>query len=75
MKIIEKWVEAGLPKPAYKYETSGLWVIFNNDIYTSDYLKSLDLNDRQIKAITLLLTISLIVLRVVLDTFPQSIQK
>jgi ATP-dependent DNA helicase RecG len=28
-----------------------LWVIFNKDIYTLEYLKSLDLNDRQIKAI------------------------
>jgi len=51
IKIIEKCVEAGLPKPTYKYETSGLWVIFNKDIYTSEYLTSLDLNNRQIKAI------------------------
>jgi len=51
IKIIERCVEAGLPKPSYKYETSGLWVIFNKDIYTSEYLNSLDLNDRQIKAI------------------------
>jgi ATP-dependent DNA helicase RecG len=51
IKIIERCIEAGLPKPSYKYETSGLWVIFNKDIYTKEYLKSLDLNDRQIKAI------------------------
>jgi ATP-dependent DNA helicase RecG len=51
IKIIERCVEAGLPKPSYKYETSGLWVIFNKDIYTSEYLNSLDLNDRQIKAV------------------------
>jgi len=51
IKIIERCVEAGLPKPSYKYETSGLWVIFNKDIYTLEYLNSLDLNDRQIKAV------------------------
>jgi ATP-dependent DNA helicase RecG len=51
IKIIERCVEAGLPKPSYKYETSGLWVIFNKDIYTSEYLNSLDLNDRQIEAV------------------------
>jgi len=51
IKIIERCVEAGLPKPSYKYETSGLWVIFNKDIYTLEYLNSLDLNARQIKAI------------------------
>jgi ATP-dependent DNA helicase RecG len=51
IKIIERCVEAGLPKPSYKYETSGLWVIFNKDIYTFEYLNSLDLNDRQIKAV------------------------
>ena len=51
IKIIERCLEAGLPKPSYKYETSGLWVIFNKDIYTLEYLNSLDLNDRQIKAI------------------------
>lgn len=51
IKIIESYVEAGLPKPSYKYEASGLWVIFNKDIYTSEYLRSLDLNSRQIKAI------------------------
>lgn len=31
-------------------EASGLWVVFNKDIYTSEYLNTLDLNDRQIKA-------------------------
>jgi ATP-dependent DNA helicase RecG len=51
IKIIERCIEAGLPKPSYKYETSGLWVIFNKDIYTKEYLISLDLNDRQIKAV------------------------
>lgn len=51
LKIIESCVEAGLPKPTYKYEADGLWVIFNKDKYTSEYLKSLNLNIRQIKAI------------------------
>ena len=28
-----------------------MWVIFNKDIYTKEYLISLDLNNRQVKAI------------------------
>ncbi len=51
IKIIEKCIEAGLPKPSYHYETSGLWVVFNKDIYTKEYLKSLSLNNRQVKAV------------------------
>jgi len=51
IKIIEKCVEAGLPKPSYLYENSGLWVVFNKDIYTADQLAELGLNERQIKAV------------------------
>ncbi len=51
IKMIEQCVEAGLPKPSYKYETSGLWVVFNKDIYTLEYLQLQGLSNRQIKAI------------------------
>lgn len=51
IKIIEKCKEAGLPTPSYYYESSGFWVEFRKDIYSESYLQSLNLNDRQIKAI------------------------
>ena len=51
IKIIEQCKEAGLPTPLYYYESSGFWVEFRKDIYNEDYLKSLNLNDRQIKAV------------------------
>jgi ATP-dependent DNA helicase RecG len=50
-KINERCAEAGLPNPLYYYESSGLWVVFQKDIYNSAYLKDLELNDRQIKAV------------------------
>ena len=51
IKIIEQCKEAGLPTPLYYYESSGFWVEFRKDIYNEDYLKSLNLSDRQIKAV------------------------
>jgi ATP-dependent DNA helicase RecG len=51
IKIIDKCMEAGLPKPKYYYKASDFWVEFNKDIYNHDYLKTLELNERQIKAI------------------------
>ena len=51
IKIIEKCIEAGLPSPIYTYEGSDFWVEFKKDIYHKEYLQTLDLNDRQIKAV------------------------
>jgi ATP-dependent DNA helicase RecG len=51
IKIIEKCKEAGLPTPLYYYESSGFWVEFRKDLYNEQYLQSLNLNNRQIKAI------------------------
>jgi len=51
IKIIEKCVEVGLPSPLYSYEGSDFWVEFKKDIYHKEYLQSLNLNNRQIKAI------------------------
>ncbi len=51
IKIIEKCVETGLPSPKYTYEGSDFWVEFRKDIYHKEYLQTLDLNDRQIKAV------------------------
>ena len=35
----------------YYYQSSGFWVEFKKDIYNEDYLKSLNLNSRQIRAV------------------------
>jgi ATP-dependent DNA helicase RecG len=43
--------KANLPVPTYKYEASDLWVEFRKDIYNESYLKALNLNDREIKAV------------------------
>ena len=51
IKIIEKCKEAGLPNPKFYYESSDFWIVFRKDIYNESYLKSMSLNDRQIKAI------------------------
>jgi len=50
-KMSNQCLAAGLPHPLYSYETSGFWVVFRKDIVNTDYLQSLGLNDRQIKAI------------------------
>lgn len=51
IKIIEKCLEVGLPTPLYHYDGSDFSVEFRKDIYDKEYLQSLNLNDRQIKAI------------------------
>ena len=40
-----------MPTPLYYYQSSGFWVEFRKDIYNESYLQSINLNDRQIKAI------------------------
>jgi ATP-dependent DNA helicase RecG len=44
-------IEAGLPEPIIEEDMKGLRITFLKDIYTEDYLKTLDLSERQIKAI------------------------
>lgn len=50
-KMIDLCAEAGLPKPLYYYKSSGFWVEFRKDIYNAEYLQTLGLTDRQIKAV------------------------
>lgn len=50
-KMTNLCIEAGLPKPQFEYEGSGMWVVFQKDIYYYEYLQNLGLNDRQIKAV------------------------
>jgi ATP-dependent DNA helicase RecG len=60
-ELIEQWgsgiekmqkycLNAGLPEPIFE-EYQGFQVIFRKDIYYEDYLRSLNLNERQIKAV------------------------
>lgn len=51
IKIIEKCKEAYLPSPTFYYESSDFWIVFRTDIYNTEYLQSMGLSDRQIKAI------------------------
>lgn len=50
-KMTELCVAKGLPKPSYLVEGSDFWVIFRKDIYYTEHLQSLGLNDRQVKAV------------------------
>jgi len=50
-KIINECMAAGLPEPEFEERTGGLWVTFRKDILTEEYLRSLGLNERQIKAV------------------------
>ncbi len=50
-KMTDLCVQAGLPKPSFYYHSSGIWAVFHKDIYNEEYLKTLGLNDRQIKAV------------------------
>jgi ATP-dependent DNA helicase RecG len=51
IKIIEECIEVGLPSPLYHYDGSDFSVEFRKDIYHKEYLQTLNLNERQIKAI------------------------
>ncbi len=62
IKYIEQWgtgtndmvatcINWGLPEPEFELVTGDLVVTIRKDMFTEDYLKSLGLNERQIKAI------------------------
>ncbi len=48
--------EAGLPEPVIQEEQEGLSITFLKDIFTEDYLRKLEVNERQIRAILQLKT-------------------
>jgi ATP-dependent DNA helicase RecG len=50
-KIIEACLNAGLPEPLIEETQGGIEVVFLKDPYTEEYLRSLNLNERQIKAV------------------------
>jgi len=51
IKIIKECKQAGIPEPVFSYDSSDISVEFRKDIYNEEYLKSLNLNERQIKAV------------------------
>jgi ATP-dependent DNA helicase RecG len=50
-KILDACKAGGLPEPDFVEHAGGIQIIFMKDIYTEKYLRSLNLNDRQIKAV------------------------
>jgi ATP-dependent DNA helicase RecG len=51
IKIINECKKAGIPEPVFTYDSSEISVEFRKNIYNEKYLQSLNLNDRQIKAV------------------------
>ena len=51
LKIIDLCRSHGLPLPEFQEISSGFMVTFRKDVYTEEYLHSLGLNERQIKAV------------------------
>lgn len=51
IKMIKECIQFGIPKPKYFYDMSGFWVEFRKDMLNHEHMKSLGLNERQIKAV------------------------
>lgn len=51
IKIIKECKLAGIPEPVFSYDSSDITVEFRKDIYFAEYLESLGLNVRQVKAV------------------------
>jgi ATP-dependent DNA helicase RecG len=51
IKIINECKKAGIPEPVFTYDSSDISVEFRKDIYNEKYMHSLDLNERQVKAV------------------------
>ncbi|MFH1322029.1 MAG: ATP-binding protein [Bacteroidota bacterium] len=51
LKIIDECKKSGLPEPKIEIMSGGICVTLFKDIYNEKHLKSLNLNDRQLKAI------------------------
>ena len=48
---MQQCVEAGLPEPEFEEKQGGLWLTIRQDVLTEDHLRSLGLNEREIKAV------------------------
>ena len=51
-KMLSECAAVGLPEPDFEERTGGLWLTFRKDILTEEHLRSLGLNERQIKAVS-----------------------
>ena len=51
IKIINECKLANIPEPIFNYNSSDISIEFRKDIYNEKYLRSLNLNERQVKAI------------------------
>lgn len=51
LKIIKECRQAGIPEPVFNHDSSDITVEFRKDIYFAEYLESLGLNERQVKAV------------------------
>lgn len=51
IKIIIECKQAGIPEPVFSYDSSDISVEFRKDIHNEKYLQSLNLNERQVKAV------------------------
>ncbi len=51
IKIINECKKAGIPEPVFTYDSSDISLEFRKDIYNEKHLQSLDLNERQVKAV------------------------
>ncbi len=49
--MIRECKQAGIPEPIFKYDSSDISIEFRKDIYNEKHLKTLNLSDRQVKAI------------------------
>ena len=44
-------MEAGLPKPEFEYDSTGLWVTLRKDIFNEEHLLKKGFNERQVRAV------------------------
>lgn len=49
--MVEGCKEYGIPEPIIEEEQGGISVTFLKDIYTEEYLRTIDINDRQVNAV------------------------
>jgi len=50
-KILDECREAGLPEPEWREDQGAIWVTFRKDILTEEFLRSLGLDERQVRAV------------------------
>lgn len=51
IKMIKECIQFGIPEPKYFYDMSGFWVEFRKNKLSIEYMISLGLNERQMKAV------------------------